>query len=113
MPSETFSYLPPLTDAELRLQIAHLTREGLIPGIEFAVDPEPADSYWSLWKLPFVSRPTPDAVLAEIDQCAAANPNAEIKLVGYDSVRQGQVVAFVVRRPGWMIDSGPNTEPTI
>ena len=100
MPSETFSYLPPLTDAELRLQIAHLTREGLIPGIEFAVDPEPADSYWSLWKLPFVTRPTPDAVLAEIDQCAAANPHAQIKLVGYDSVRQGQVVAFVVRRPG-------------
>ena len=35
MPSETFSYLPPLTDAEVRSQIAHLTREGLIPGIEF------------------------------------------------------------------------------
>jgi ribulose-bisphosphate carboxylase small chain len=100
MPSETFSYLPPLTDAEVRLQIAHLTREGLIPGIEFAVDAEPADSYWSFWKLPFVSRPTPEAVLAEIDQCAAANTDAEIKLVGYDSVRQGQVVAFVVRRPG-------------
>jgi len=100
MPSETFSYLPPLTDAEVRAQIAHLTDEGLIPGIEFAVDPKPTDSYWSLWKLPFVGRPSPDAVLAEIDQCAAANPAAEIKLVGYDSVRQGQVVAFVVRRPG-------------
>jgi ribulose-bisphosphate carboxylase small chain len=100
MPSETFSYLPPLTDGEVRSQIAHLTREGLIPGIEFAVDPAPSDHYWSLWKLPFVDRPSPDAVLAEIDQCAAANPTAEIKLVGYDSVRQGQVVAFVVRRPG-------------
>jgi ribulose-bisphosphate carboxylase small chain len=88
MPSETFSYLPPLTDAEVRAQIAHLTDEGLIPGIEFAVDPKPTDSYWSLWKLPFVGRPSPDAVLAEI------------KLVGYDSIRQGQVVAFVVRRPG-------------
>jgi ribulose bisphosphate carboxylase small subunit len=39
-------------------------------------------------------------MLAEIDQCAAANPDAEIKLVGYDSIRQGQVVAFVVRRSG-------------
>jgi len=100
MPSETFSYLPALTDAEVRAQITHLTREGLIPAIEYAIDPAPTDSYWSLWKLPFVGRPTPEAVMAEIDQCAAAHPAAEIKLVGYDSIRQGQVVAFVVRRPG-------------
>ena len=39
-------------------------------------------------------------MLAEIDACAPANPGAHIKLVGYDAVRQGQVVSFVVRRPG-------------
>jgi ribulose-bisphosphate carboxylase small chain len=99
MPSETFSYLPPLTDAEVRAQVAHLTSEGLIPGLEYAHAPTPRDSFWSLWKLPFVDRPSPDAVLAEIDQCAAEHPAAQIKLVGYDSVRQGQVVSFVVRAP--------------
>jgi ribulose-bisphosphate carboxylase small chain len=99
MPSETFSYLPALSDGEVRVQIEHLTGEGLIPGIEYAVDPGPRDSYWKLWKLPFISRPAADAVLAEIDQCAAANPSAEFKLVGSDSVRQGQVVSFVVRHP--------------
>jgi ribulose-bisphosphate carboxylase small chain len=100
MPSETFSYLPPLTDAEVRAQIDHLHDEGLIPGIEWSNRPSPYDSFWHLWKLPFVDHPSADAVLAEIDQCAAANPRAQIKLVGYDSVRQGQVVSFVVRRPG-------------
>ena len=100
MPSETFSYLPPLTDGELRAQIINLTARGLIPGIEYTENPTIRDSYWKLWKLPFVARPSADAVLAEIDQCAAANPAAEIKLVGYDSVRQGQVVSFVVRHAG-------------
>jgi ribulose-bisphosphate carboxylase small chain len=100
MPSETFSYLPPLSDADVRAQVQHLTGEGLIPAIEYAIDPSPRDSYWKLWKLPFVVHPSADAVLAEIDQCAAANPAADIKLVGYDSFRQGQVLSFVVRHPG-------------
>jgi ribulose-bisphosphate carboxylase small chain len=97
--AETFSYLPPLSDAEVRTQIASLTARGLIPAIEYAVSPQVRDSYWKLWKLPFVDRPSPEAVLVEIDQCAAHNPTARIKLVGYDNVRQGQVVAFLVRRP--------------
>ncbi|MGZ4430566.1 MAG: ribulose bisphosphate carboxylase small subunit [Gaiellales bacterium] len=97
--AETFSYLPPLTDDELRAQVAGITGRGLIPSIEYVEHPDPRDSYWRLWKLPFVDHPAPDAVLAEIAECAAANPRAHIKLVGYDSVRQGQVAAFVVRRP--------------
>jgi ribulose-bisphosphate carboxylase small chain len=96
---ETFSYLPPLTEDEIRSQVRNLTRQGLIPGIEYSAAPQPRDSYWTLWKLPFVERPAPDVVLAEVDACAAANPQAHVKLVGYDSVRQGQVVSFVVRRP--------------
>jgi ribulose-bisphosphate carboxylase small chain len=99
MQLETFSYLPPLTEAELGMQLGHLADRGLIPGIEFSTDPAPRDAYWRLWKLPFVDRPDPATVLAELDACAAANPGAHVKLVGYDSVRQGQVVAFVARRP--------------
>ena len=99
MRSETFSYLPPLTDGEVRAQVAHLTDQGLIPAIEYAEDDAVTDRYWRLWKLPFVDRPSPDAVMVELDQCAAENPTARIKLVGYDSVRQGQVVAFLARRP--------------
>ena len=99
MPCETFSYLPPLSQAETRAQVENLTGRGLIPAIEYTRDPQPRDSYWTLWKLPFLDHPPADAVLVEIDQCAAANPAAHIKLVGYDSIRQGQVVALVVRQP--------------
>jgi ribulose-bisphosphate carboxylase small chain len=97
---ETFSYLPELTPGEVRAQVENLTRQGLIAGVEYAHESGARDSYWRLWKLPFVGRThTPDDVLAEVDACAAANPGAHVKLVGYDSVRQGQVVSFIVRRP--------------
>ncbi|HYX87096.1 MAG TPA: ribulose bisphosphate carboxylase small subunit [Gaiellales bacterium] len=100
MPFETFSYLPPLAEEEVRAQVADLTRRGLIPAIEYTARPTARDSYWRLWKLPFVHRPSdPAEVLREVDACAAANPAAHVKLVGYDSVRQGQVVSFIVRRP--------------
>jgi ribulose-bisphosphate carboxylase small chain len=99
MPLETFSYLPPLTRDEIRAQVENLAHQGLIPGIEHAPAPQPRDSFWSMWKLPFIGRPDPDTVLGELDACAAAHPADHVKLVGYDSVRQGQVVSFVVRVP--------------
>ena len=100
MPHETFSYLPPLGEDELRAQIADLIRRQLIPAIEYAERPAARDSYWRMWKLPMVGRPSdPEEVLRELGACAAANPGAQVKLVGYDSVRQGQVVSFVVGRP--------------
>jgi ribulose-bisphosphate carboxylase small chain len=99
MRSETFSYLPPLTEEEVSAQVIDLTRRGLIPGVEHSVRPAARDSYWRLWKLPFVHDPSAAEVLDEVDACAAANPAAHVKLVGYDSIRQGQVVSFIVRRP--------------
>lgn len=100
MNHETFSYLPPLTEDEVRAQVRNLTRQGLIPGIEYSSSATPRDHYWRLWKLPFVHRPSdPAEVIAEVDACSDAHPAAHVKLVGYDSVRQGQVVSFIVRRP--------------
>ena len=100
MPLETFSYLPPLGEDELRAQVADMIRRGLIPAIEYSARPAARDSYWRMWKLPFVHRPSdPAEVLAEIDACAAEHQAAHVKLVCYDAVRQGQVVSFIVRRP--------------
>jgi ribulose-bisphosphate carboxylase small chain len=100
MPHETFSYLPPLAEDELRAQVADLIARQLIPAVEYAERPGPRDSYWRMWKLPMVQRPSdPEVVLRELADCAASNPGAQVKLVGYDSVRQGQVVSFVVGRP--------------
>jgi ribulose bisphosphate carboxylase small subunit len=39
-------------------------------------------------------------VLAELEECRQEHPGSYIRLNGYDSVRQGQVLAFVVHQPG-------------
>jgi ribulose-bisphosphate carboxylase small chain len=93
----TFSYLPPLTAEQTRAQVANIVRQGLMPWIEFADDPGPRDHLWSLWRLPMSADPTVDDVLAEVDACAAANPGAHVRLIGYEARTQNRAVDFVVR----------------
>jgi ribulose-bisphosphate carboxylase small chain len=96
---ETFSYLPPLTDEQITAQAGSILKRGLIPAIEHMTHPGPRDTYWSLWKLPLFDARTPEVVLAEVETCARANPDAYVRLSGYDPKRGGQVASFVVRRP--------------
>ncbi len=49
---ETLSYLPPLTDQQILLQVQNVLDQGMIPGVEFEEDPQPQDHFWTLWKLP-------------------------------------------------------------
>lgn len=96
---ETFSYLPPLTDEQIAAQAGSILKRGLIPAIEHTTDPGPRNTYWSLWKLPLFDARTPEAVLAEVEACALANPDAYVRLNGYDPKRGGQVASFLIRRP--------------
>ena len=96
---ETFSYLPPLTDEEVGLQVRSILARGHVAGIEHAPDPSAHERYWSMWKLPLFGVTTVAEVLTEIAACAAEHPDSHVRVVGYDPRRQCQVAAFVVRRP--------------
>ncbi len=110
--AETFSYLPPLTDGELRAQIDRSsTARGLIPGIEYAESPTIRDSYWTLWKLPFVRPADPEAVLAELDQCAAAQSDRVDQAGGYDNDPPGTGGRLRRAPPG--VDSPSMPRPII
>ena len=97
---ETFSYLPELSAEQLARQVRSILGLHLVVGIEFSSAPEPYDHYWTMWKLPLFDTDDPAAVLAELDACRQVNPDAYIKINGYDPVRQGQVVSFVASQPG-------------
>jgi len=96
---ETFSYLPPLGEAEVEAQIRHILDRGLVVAIEHAREPSAYDHYWTLWKLPLFGITDPADVLSELAECREGHPNAYIRLNGYDRRRQGQVLSFVVHRP--------------
>ncbi|GMH36221.1 hypothetical protein BSKO_04089 [Bryopsis sp. KO-2023] len=114
---ETLSYLPPLSEQEIAMQVNYITRNGWTPCLEFS-DSEHAyisshecvrfgpitsnyndNKYWTMWKLPMFGCNDPSQVQVEIDNCVRTFPNAFLRIVGFDSIRQVQVAGFLVHRP--------------
>jgi ribulose-bisphosphate carboxylase small chain len=96
---ETMSYLPPLSDDQIRRQIQYVLENGFIPAIEFNESSEPTDCYWTLWKLPLFKATSPDDVLQEVRECRQANPDCFIRMVGFDNVKQCQILSFIINKP--------------
>ncbi len=103
---ETFSYLPRLSDEQVAVEVEHILRHGLVPAVEYALEPGPRSVYWSMWGLPMFEVRSGEDVVAALAACAEANPGAFVKLIGYDPRRQGQVASFVVHRPASEADPG-------
>lgn len=97
---ETLSYLPPLSDQQINLQIQYMLDQGFIPAIEFEEDPSPADHHWTLWKLPLFDCNSPQQVLNEVRECRSEYPSSYIRVVGFDNIKQCQTVSFIVYKPG-------------
>lgn len=96
---ETFSYLPPFSEDELAAQVRAIVERGLVVAVEHAEQPDPYDPYWTLWGLPLFGVDDPGEALAAVQACREAHPAHYVRVNGYDSVRQGQVVSFVAYRP--------------
>ncbi|GMH43176.1 hypothetical protein BSKO_11098 [Bryopsis sp. KO-2023] len=114
---ETLSYLPPLSEQEIAMQVHYITRNGWTPCLEFSdIDHAYISSdecvrfgtistnyndnkYWTMWKLPMFGCTDPSQVQVEIDNCIRTFPNAFLRIVGFDSIRQVQVAGFLVHRP--------------
>ena len=97
---ETLSYLPPLTDQQISKQIQYMLDQGYIPGIEFNETSDVGENYWTMWKLPLFSARTPQDVLNEVRECRQEYQNCYIKVVGFDNIKQCQMVSFIVHKPG-------------
>lgn len=97
----TFSYLPPLTDDEIRAQIQYAVDHGWVVAIEFTDDPHPRNAYWEMWSLPMFDVVDAAGPLQEVKRCRDAFPNHYIRLTAYDPSygRQTTALAFIVNRP--------------
>lgn len=97
----TFSFLPDLTDEEIRKQVEYCLKNGWPMNIEFTDDPHPRNSYWEMWELPMFDLNDPAAILFEINACRKAYPKHYIKVNGYNVAKGRETVAlsFIVNRP--------------
>jgi len=55
--------------------------------------------YWTMWKLPMFGCTDAGSVFKEIEECSSTFPDAFIRLVAFDNIRQVQILSFLVHRP--------------
>lgn len=96
-----FSFLPPLTDAEIRAQVDYAISKGWAVAIEWTDDPHPRNVYWHMWGTPMFEIKDGAAALFELQACRKARPNTYIKVNAFDNTRgvESTVMSFIVDRP--------------
>ncbi len=94
----TFSYLPPMSEDEIKKQITYMIDQGWNPAVEH-VEPERAGKdYWYMWKLPMFGERKIATIMKELDACREANEGHHVRIIGYDNMRQTQGQSMVVYR---------------
>ena len=97
----TFSFLPDLTDDEIRAQVQYGLDKGWAWSVEFTDDPHPRHTYWDMWGLPMFELKDAAGVVYEVNACRKAKDNQYVRLVAFDSTRGVESIqlAFIVHRP--------------
>ena len=96
-----FSFLPDLTDEQIKLQVEYCIANGWSINIEWTDDPHPRNTYWELWGLPLFDIKDPAAVMYELAECRKANTTGYIKMNAFDASigTESCVSSFIVQRP--------------
>jgi len=96
-----FSFLPDLTDAEIKKQIQYALSQGWALSVEFTDDPHPRNTYWDMWGHPMFDIKDPAGVMLEVTACRKAHPTKYIKVLAFDSRKGFETVRmfFIVNRP--------------
>ena len=96
-----FSFLPDLTDEEIRAQVDYALSRGWALSVESTDDPHPRNCYWNMWGIPMFQIKDGAAVLFEVNACRKANSQVYIKVNAFDNTRgvESMVMSFLVQRP--------------
>jgi ribulose-bisphosphate carboxylase small chain len=97
-----FSFLPELTDDQIRTQVQYCIDRGWAVNIEFTDDPHPRNTYWEMWGLPMFDIKDAAAVMLELNACRNVHAGRRyIRLSGFDSSPGWESVriSFIVGRP--------------
>ncbi len=96
-----FSFLPDLSDDEIRAQIAYGLKRGYSWSVEYTDDPHPRNTYWEMFGMPMFDLQDPAGVMLELANCRKTFPSHYIRLMAFDSTRGVESIAmsFIVNRP--------------
>ncbi len=96
-----FSFLPDLTDDEIKQQVEYALNNGWSIAVEHTDDPHPRNYYWSMWGTPMFDLHDPAGVMLEVNACRKEHPNDYIKVLAFDSNKGFESIRmfFMVQRP--------------
>ncbi len=96
-----FSFLPDLTDDEIKKQIEYALNNGWAIAVEHTDEPHPRNYYWSMWGTPMFDLRDPAGVMLEVNACRKEHPNDYIKVLAFDSNKGFETIRmfFMVQRP--------------
>lgn len=97
----TFSFLPDLTDEQIRKQVEYCLDHGWAIGIEYTDDPHPRNTYWEMFGMPMFDVRDPAGVMLEVKSCRKTCPDHYIRVTAFDSTHgtESVVMSFIVNRP--------------
>jgi ribulose-bisphosphate carboxylase small chain len=105
-----FSFLPDLTNAQVRSQIEYCLKNGWAVSIEYTDDPHPRNTYWEMFGQPMFDIRDAAGVMTELQSCRQTFPQHYIKVNAFDSShgRESLRLSFIVNRPsrepGFMLE---------
>lgn len=96
-----FSFLPPLTDEQLTLQIKYALEKGWSLGIEYTDDPHPRNTYWEMFGNPMFDMRDPAGILMEVNNARKTFPNHYIRVTAFSAIRgvESVTMSYIVNRP--------------
>jgi ribulose-bisphosphate carboxylase small chain len=96
-----FSFLPDLTDAQIRAQVEYCLANGWAVSVEHTDDIHPRNTYWEMHGMPMFDLRDAAGAMGEIDACRKSFPSHYVRVNAFDSTRGWESVrlSFIVNRP--------------
>ena len=97
----TFSFLPDLSDDEIRAQIDYAIEQGWAIGVEYTDDPHPRNCFWEMWGNPLFELHDSAGALREVLACRGMHRSCYVRVNAFDSTRGFETtrLSFIVNRP--------------
>ncbi len=96
-----FSFLPDLTDDEIKMQVQYALDQGWALSIEYTKDPHPRNAYWEMFGNPMFDLKDAAGVMMELASCRTEHAGDYIKVLAFDNKKGWESVrmSFIVNRP--------------
>jgi ribulose-bisphosphate carboxylase small chain len=97
----TFSFLPDLSDEQIKRQVEYCLDKGWAIGIEYTDDPHPRNTFWEMFGNPMFDIQDPAGVMLELAACRKTFGQQYIRMTAFDSTHgtESVVMSFIVNRP--------------